>query len=293
MSRSYYWLGRASCTLLFIFAVAEFVFSFSPSQGLPPGRTLLETKKLRRSKSKLFLSSKTWARQGSVGDDLSREELTSRFSEVLAYYRETKEISEDNLCLSMLRTRLPNLSLNRCFVGQSNITGAGRGLFASRDIFQGELITCFPGDALLIWNTTVGDIRKDVGVMFGKHIPQADRPGIASRILGNEARVFEMKIGMFHSIVGEPLLVEDAAYLGHMANDGAKLTETDEISRELYAKKTLEQQNAAFFGMEGCHHVTIATKKIMKNEEIYVSYGDGYWLSRIVPAHTYHAKVVY
>jgi hypothetical protein len=32
--------------------------------------------------------------------------------------------------------------------------------------------------------------------------------------------------------------------------------------------------------MEGAHMVTVATKPIAKGDEIFVSYGPGYWLSR-------------
>jgi hypothetical protein len=213
-----------------------------------------------------------------TGDDLTKEELGLRFSQVRDYYRKTNEMSQENVCLSLLRTRLSNLRLNRCFVAQSNISNAGRGLFASRDIMQGELITLYPGDALLVWNKMVGDFGQDVGVMFGTHVQGADRD--ASRVSTDEARSFELKIGPLHSIVADPLLTDDAAYLGHMANDGAILTKRDNASREIYSQTTVDRHNAAFFVMEGSHFVAVATKRISKDEEILVSYGEGYWLSR-------------
>jgi hypothetical protein len=214
----------------------------------------------------------------STGDDLTKEELGLRFSEVRDYYRKTNEMSQENVCLSLLRTRLPKLRLNRCFVAQSTISNAGRGLFASRDITEGELITLYPGDALLVWNKTVGDFGQEVGVMFGSHVQGADRD--ASRVSTDEARSFELKIGPVHSIVADPLLTDDAAYLGHMANDGAILTKRDNASREIYSKTTVDRHNAAFFVMEGSHFVAVATKRISKGEEILVSYGEGYWMSR-------------
>jgi len=74
------------------------------------------------------------------------------------------------VCHAMLRTRLPRLAFNRCRVGSSTIAGVGLGLFATRDILPGELITCFPGHALLLWSKAVGDFSGDVGVMVGAHI---------------------------------------------------------------------------------------------------------------------------
>lgn len=213
-----------------------------------------------------------------TGDDLTKEELGLRLSEVRDYYRKTNEMSQENVCLSLLRTRLPKLRLNRCYVAQSTISNAGRGLFASRDILDGELITLYPGDALLVWNETVGDFGGEVGVMFGSHVQGEDRN--ANRVSTDEARGFELKIGPKHSIVGDPLLTSDAAYLGHMANDGAILTKRDNEARELYSKTTVARHNAAFFVLEGSHFVAVATKRIRQDEEIFVSYGEGYWLSR-------------
>ena len=214
-----------------------------------------------------------------TGDDLTKEELGLRLSEVRDYYRKTNEMSQENVCLSLLRTRLPKLRLNRCYVAQSTISNAGRGLFASRDILNGELITLYPGDGLLVWNTTVGDFGGEVGVMFGSHVQGEDRN--ANRVSTDEARSFELKIGPRHSIVADPLLTSDPAYLGHMINDGAILTRRDNVARQLYSKTTVARHNAAFFVMEGSHFVTVATKRISKDEEIFVSYGEGYWMSRL------------
>lgn len=50
---------------------------------------------------------------------------------------------------TLLSTRLSNLNLNRTRLGLSTIPGAGRGLFATQNIAKGEVITCYPGDALL------------------------------------------------------------------------------------------------------------------------------------------------
>ena len=209
-----------------------------------------------------------------AADDLSKEELASRFAEVRDYYRKTNEMSQENVCLSMLRTRLSNLRLNRCVVGPSTIPQAGLGLFASRDIAQDELLTLYPGDALLIWNRDVGDFGAgDVGVMFGNHIQGVYRD--PSRVSTDEARSYELKIRTGHSIVADPRLVEDSAYLGHMINDGSALMDNKNSSRTLYSRTTFDRHNAAFFVMEGCHFTTIATKNIAKGEEIFVSYGEG------------------
>lgn len=211
-------------------------------------------------------------------DDLTKEELGLRIKEVRDHYRETNEMSQENVCLSLIRTRFPNLRLNRCFVGESTISGAGQGLFAARDIIEGELITLYPGDVLLQWETSVGDFAGEVGVLFGIHVPQEHRT--ADRLTTDTARGYELKIGGRHSIVADPTVLDDAAYLGHMANDCAMLTSKDKESVERYLMTSAKGLNAGFFVLEGSHFVAVATKNIQKDSEIFTSYGDGYWFSR-------------
>jgi len=87
----------------------------------------------------------------AADDDLTLEEYILRLSEVRGHYRTTGTLSQERVCMNMLATRCLGLNLNRCYLGMSNVPGAGRGLFASRDIREGELITLYPGDALLYW----------------------------------------------------------------------------------------------------------------------------------------------
>lgn len=215
-----------------------------------------------------------------LGEDslVTLEELTLRFTEVLAHYRETKEMTPNEVCLAMLRTRLVDLKLNRCALGESTIPGAGLGVFASCDIAKGELITLFPGDALLAWNCgTVGDFSSGVSVMFGNHVQERD----ATRVTTATARGYELKIRPSHSIVADPLLQSDVAYLGHMMNDGAMLNRGSNAARTAYSRATFEAHNAAFFVVEDCHFAGVATRDITQEEELFVSYGEGYWLSRM------------
>jgi hypothetical protein len=212
------------------------------------------------------------------GDDLDKIELASKLAGLRNHYRTTNEMTQEEVCLSMLRARLPSLRLNRCFVGPSGVPAGGQGLFASRNVKEGELITLYPGDALLVWNTAVvGD--SSVGVMFGNHVQEMDRN--PDRVCTNQARSYELQIRTGYSIVADPLLVDNPAYLGHMINDGSILLGTDNESRTLYSASTHKRHNASVFLMEGCHFATVATKDILKDQEIFVSYGEGYWMSRM------------
>mmetsp|Transcript_37642 Transcript_37642/g.67802 ORF Transcript_37642/g.67802 Transcript_37642/m.67802 type:complete len:373 (-) Transcript_37642:106-1224(-) len=219
-------------------------------------------------------------------DDLTKNDLLMRLAEVRNYYQQRPEdgMSQANVCLLLLRTRLSNIQLNRCYAAESTITDAGNGVFASRDIERGELITLYPGDAVLIQDSTAGeDVAAPVGVMFGNHVNIGDRD--TSGVTTHEARSYEMEINTYTSIVADPRIdIEGCAYMGHVCNDGAALHEFDKVSREIYTAATAESCNAEHIVMEGAHMGTIATRAIKNGEEIFVSYGEGYWLSRSDPS---------
>jgi hypothetical protein len=242
---------------------------------------------------------------GSSHDDtLTKDELALRFQDVLAHYRMTTATSPELLSLETVRynllcTRLPNLQLDRCRVAPSTIPDAGMGVFSTRDIKAGELITLFPGDALLVWNDEVGVLRAGLTVRCGPHIVQRGTDA-AAHFTSTEARRYELKIGTRESIVADVRITTTtdgptnyhAAYLAHMINDGACLlpertttgtavTATAKAEQE-YELTSYRRHNAAICDVYGsCHYMAVATRDIAKDEEIFVSYGIGYWSSRL------------
>lgn len=210
------------------------------------------------------------------GDDLTLKELALRFSEVRAHYRSNPTVSQAVVCQNMLRTRLDALHLCRVRVGPSVLHG--NGVFATRDIAAEELITLYPGDALLYWAD--GDRRqlRDISVFFGSHVPQAARK--PERVVSWSAREYEVSTSATTSIVGDPSLSTDPAYLAHLCNDGAAFLTSSGAERADYLRVSTKAMNAYFIGIEGCHFATIAHRPIKTGEEILVSYGEGYWLSR-------------
>jgi SET domain len=227
-------------------------------------------------------------------DDLTKDELVLRFNDVLAHYRQSQELPLETVQRNLLCTRLPDLRLNRCRVSPSSIPNAGNGVFARRDIRRDELITLFPADALLLWNAAVGDLRAGYTVLFGPHIPTDDRN--VTRITSYDARLYELQIGPSRSIVADQHVVvarrrrenettTAAAYLGHIINDGACLLNDPGSSQsdrsDTYARTSYQRHNAAIVDVaNGCHYMVVATKDIAMDDEIFVSYGEGYWRSR-------------
>lgn len=71
--------------------------------------------------------------------------------------------------------RINNLHISRSRVAPSTINGAGQGLFATRDIEAGELITCYPGDAVLCWEDSDHSWARDIRVFHGSHVSRCIR----------------------------------------------------------------------------------------------------------------------
>ena len=208
-------------------------------------------------------------------DSLTLQEMGSRLAEVQAHYRSTAELEQGIVCRNLMATRVAGLELDRCAVAKSDLHGEG--LFATRDLEEGELITFYPGDALLIWADADRSPDRDVGLFFGAHVPEAER---TRDVLGTQAREYEMTATATMSLVGDPVRRDDPAYLGHFANDGASCDSLEPAAREAYNQATYDACNAAHISLGGCHTATKAIRPIPKGAEVLVSYGENYWLSR-------------
>ena len=104
----------------------------------------------------------------NAADDQINNIIMERRSELLSdNIRNEQTVRE-----TILSSRLPSLNnfLNKSEVRPSSILGAGRGLFAIEDIPKGEVITCYPGDALLC--KTENDVVEDL--LWGGHVAEAD-----------------------------------------------------------------------------------------------------------------------
>lgn len=157
------------------------------------------------------------------------------------------EISPEQLARETLLTIRLNISLNRTRIGESGIDGAGRGLFAMEDIAKGEIITCYPGDALLCeygyGEDDDGEVEEDDEecsnedyseeeefiheVLWGEHVPTEERMEEGAVFDGiKELSIppltsYAVSVDDVYSIVGLPALDKDPAYYGHFSNDGA------------------------------------------------------------------------
>lgn len=207
-----------------------------------------------------------------------------------------RNLSPDEYTREALMTaRIPGLALSRTRLGPSTIPGAGRGLFASRDIAGGDVVTCYPGDALLFAPPDDGHDEEEDGpdeiVVWAEHVNAPDRWDDDEVFDGNAETgrpltdyAFEM-CGSY-SVLALPALDADPAYSGHFSNDGAGHHAYDaggagagvEEGIAAYVRESLGLSNAVHMPVEDCHVATVATRDIVAGEEIFVTYGPDYWL---------------
>ena len=150
-------------------------------------------------------------------------------------------------------------------------------------VSQGELITMYPSDALLVWEDADHSPDGHVQVFFGQHVPVVERD--ASRAVF-ELQGYHVPITETRSIVADPSRCHDAAYLGHMAND-AVACESAEF-QEQYERDSTARANAEIIPLDiaevddrGCnlvlHFALRALKPISPGSEIFIHYGFDYW----------------
>lgn len=166
--------------------------------------------------------------------------------------------------------RVPNLPLNRTRAGPSNVEGAGRGLFCTCGCREGDVLTCYPGDGL-IQNDAI-----DFDIIWGDHVQDEDRELYDRDDLDLDGYILQASDSF--SIVGLPALDKDPAYLGHLANDGAR-PRCGASSIAEYVLNSNDRANAMHISWsDATHMVTVATRDIQPGEEVLVTYGPDYWM---------------
>lgn len=155
------------------------------------------------------------------------------------------------LYLSLYEVPLPDL--NKVYIGKSKIEGLG--VFASKNIKKGEIVSMYPSDVVRIYH---GDhyceFKSDqCQVVDDRHAYKT-----------NECVIF-----------GDPTLLDNMNLVGNMINDHAQ-TDGSEEQNILYYHESYLKQNVKYHP----YHIfvlIVACKDIMKDEELLVSYGVDYW----------------
>jgi len=161
-------------TLLLLVLLPQIATGFCQSTLQPPNT--------HASYITLYLSTSDEYSQTSIRSQINKiliDEKNSLLSDLskLKKKRPKSTVDEDNTVLLqscstsqmihqvLLSSRFDLPFLNRCNVGPSTIDGAGRGLFASEDIAEGEIITCYVSVCLCVYNMMM-DIFSDFQIII-------------------------------------------------------------------------------------------------------------------------------
>lgn len=175
---------------------------------------------------------------------------------------------------------IPGVLLGRTPASLNNVVARpspvhGTGVFATRDIQAGELVTLYPADAIV----------EVIGGSMGNCVPSEKLQDFCNgsakkmkRVLKNQ-REYRFNVTDTVGIVGFPKFDQNPAYLGHMINDGARAN-SNLRSVPIYVAVTLKKMNCKFHICKATRHVAvIATRDMKKGEECFVSYGARYWVN--------------
>lgn len=220
------------------------------------------------SASKKYRQSKVQLQNNNQSSPRANEDFSRRLQTAIGDLKQNGVFDEQEIQSVLYLSRLQSVNLSITYVKNSTI--AGLGLFAKTDIQRGEILTCYPGDILLV--------HDDMGekVIWGAHV-QDHLPDVC--IERNIRPEYSLQTSHDRwSIVALPQLgYDNTSYLGHFANDGASAP-TCPAELASYVLESQELNNAMHRSWSSCHMVTIATKNIAKEDEIFVTYGAEYWM---------------
>lgn len=181
-----------------------------------------------------------------------------------------KMIRIDKLKVLLLcaRYRMPNIG--KAYVDNSRIHG--KGVFASVDIKQGELITFYPADVVLF--KMQNEEKSFFYTQFSQEVIKHYNRNEDDLKKFAQNTNYRLDVDGRYSIIGHPRFDQDSNFLGHYINDWftgnpSKMDEQD------YLKNSLHKINCAFRPTKGGLHV--AVKDISKGEELLTAYGTKYW----------------
>ena len=127
------------------------------------------------------------------------------------------------------------------------------GLFATKDCPKGTVLTCYPGDAL------IDDGKDESDVLWGKHTQHLTNTTDATTLRVDYQDYMLRAVRDDWGIVAIPQIdpdYQDTAYLGNLANDGAKLLPAREQDLAPYVLQSEAKANAQHTCLQDCQRWT-------------------------------------
>jgi len=152
----------------------------------------------------------------------------------------------------------------------------GLGVFADEDIPENVVLTYYPCDYLSYYPNQ--DVEK-AGHLTGLVMSERTERG-TSHTKVPTTYDYDLTVDTFCGVGGNPDFTDNLCFVGHIINDGAKPT-SDAKSVNVYQKVSVLKSNCFFYRMGAFPQAVISSQPIKKGEELFVSYGLGYWASKL------------
>jgi SET domain-containing protein len=207
--------------------------------------------------------------------DPTIESLSNFFNKLLSESTDfyINELRKEEL----LKLKL-GLNMDKVYAGKSKIHG--NGLFAKIKIKKNEIITLYPCDILAYYPEKSRDAKEHVvAYIFSDELNSNQEFKDNFHKNKKYYKDYQLVINETYSGIGIPEINDNPTYMGHLCNDGARGHSIDD--KKIYETVSVLKSNAYFKNICDCMMSVIAIKDIEPNEEILVTYGHGYWISRL------------
>ena len=170
--------------------------------------------------------------------------------------------------------------------GESSIPGAGRGLFATKNIKKGTVIGFFPVDGIGVEFDDGSSICCGLTPEDQTYFDNTPKSNYLLNLFGSRrlgTADFGEDAQLFIDV--NPGRTSDAStpWNGHLVNDGATVLENSEQGMLDYYAASQRRKNCVNipFGPSPLLAV-VTTKKVKKGEELFTTYGCLYWMEYIL-----------
>ena len=182
-------------------------------------------------------------------------------------------------------TALPNTLLDLCYTKAKQDEQLNRSVFAKTDINANVVLGCIPIQYIKENDTQYKSVKFDETV----NIPD---------ISNNLQQVFDNYSFNINGTISCPNpYINNSTYIGHIINDCLNLKEFLPLVKnititkenypsivEYYKKNSIDLSNVMFTQVPNLPLVVVVSKKpILKDQELFVSYGHIYWLKKTRP----------
>jgi hypothetical protein len=185
--------------------------------------------------------------------------------------------------------------LEKVYVDESTMLGAGKGLFARRQIKAGTIVAFYPVHAI---GADFGSSSVSVGAT------PADQDFFNNGLDGRVTNYVQYLVGsraigtadfgdycrLF--IDANPSRRDEIGWLSHRTNDGATVLENSAKGMLDYYAESRERKNCIIIPIGPAPLMaTITTKNIDKGQELLTTYGCSYWLAALCGDETETAEI--